>query len=184
MKIFDTHCHLALLYQDPIEQIRVIDEAKRVGVIALANISTNLMDFVDSYNNTKNIPNIFHTVGLSPSEVINPGKDWELKLEEYLSYPNVVGLGEIGLDYYHKYGDRNAQIEFFIRQLEIASNFSKPVIIHNRDSGNDMKGILKSKVTSGGIMHCFSENTDFAKEMIDLGLYISFASEKNHRRDK
>lgn len=184
MKIFDTHCHLALLYQDPIEQIRVIDEAKRVGVIALANISTNLMDFVDSYNNTKNIPNIFHTVGLSPSEVINPGKDWELKLEEYLSYPNVVGLGEIGLDYYHKYGDRNAQIEFFIRQLEIASNFSKPVIIHNRDSGNDMKGILKSKVTSGGIMHCFSENTDFAKEMIDLGLYISFAGNLTYRNAK
>ena len=184
MKIFDTHCHLALLYQDPIEQIRVIDEAKRAGVVALANISTNLIDFVDSYNNTKNIPNIFHTVGLSPSEVINPGKDWELKLEEYLSYPGVVGLGEIGLDYYHKYGDRNAQIEFFIRQLEIASNFNKPVIIHNRDSGNDMKGILKSKVTSGGIMHCFSENTDFAKEMIDLGLYISFAGNLTYRNAK
>ena len=184
MKIFDSHCHLALLYQDPIEQIRVIDEAKRAGVVALANISTNLIDFVDSYNNTKNIPNIFHTVGLSPSEVINPGKDWELKLEEYLSYPGVVGLGEIGLDYYHKYGDRNAQIEFFIRQLEIASNFNKPVIIHNRDSGNDMKGILKSKVTSGGIMHCFSENTDFAKEMIDLGLYISFAGNLTYRNAK
>ena len=184
MKIFDTHCHLALLYQDPIEQIRVIDEAKRAGVIALANISTNLIDFVDSYNNTKNIPNIFHTVGLSPSEVINPGKDWEMKLEEYLSYPSVVGLGEIGLDYYHKYGDRNAQIEFFIRQLEIASNFNKPVIIHNRDSGNDMKGILKSKVTSGGIMHCFSENTEFAKEMIDIGLYISFAGNLTYRNAK
>ena len=184
MKIFDTHCHLALLYQDPIEQIRVIDEAKRAGVVALANISTNLIDFVDSYNNTKNIPNIFHTVGLSPSEVINPGKDWEMKLEEYLSYPSVVGLGEIGLDYYHKYGDRNAQIEFFIRQLEIASNFNKPVIIHNRDSGNDMKGILKSKVTSGGIMHCFSENTEFAKEMIDIGLYISFAGNLTYRNAK
>ncbi len=184
MKLFDTHCHLALLYQDPIEQIRVVDEAKRAGVIALANISTNLIDFVDSYANTKNIQNVFHTVGLSPSEVINPGKDWELKLEEYLSYPNVVGLGEIGLDYFHKYGDRNAQIEFFIRQLEIASNFNKPVIIHNRDSGDDMKGILKSKVTSGGIMHCFSEDTEFAKEMIDIGLYISFAGNLTYRNAK
>ncbi len=184
MKLFDTHCHLALLYQDPIEQIRVIDEAKRAGVVALANISTNIIDFEESYANTKNVPNVYHTVGLSPSEVNNPGKDWDLKLEEYLTYPNVVGLGEIGLDYFHKYGDRNAQIEFFIKQLEIASKYNKPVIIHNRDSGNDMKGILKSKVTSGGIMHCFSEDTEFAKEMINLGLYISFAGNLTYRNAK
>src|SRR4030042_424996 len=184
MKLFDTHCHLALLYQDPIEQIRVIDEAKRAGVFALANISTNLIDFEESYANTKNVPNVYHTVGLSPSEVNNPGKDWESKLEEYLTYTNVVGLGEIGLDYFHKYGDRNAQIEFFIKQLEIASKYNKPVIIHNRDSGNDMKGILKSKVTSGGIMHCFSEDTEFAKEMINLGLYISFAGNLTYRNAK
>jgi len=184
MRLFDTHCHLALLYQDPIEQIRVVDEAKRSNVIGLANISTNLIDFFDSYKNTKNIPNIYHTVGLSPSEVNNPGKDWESKLEEGLSMPSVVGVGEIGLDYYHKYGDRNAQIELFIRQIEIAGNLNLPVIIHNRQAGDDMKSILKSKVTSGGIMHCFSEDTDFAKQMIDLGLYISFAGNLTYRNAK
>lgn len=184
MRLFDTHCHLALLYQDHIEQIRVIDEAKRAGVTKLANISTNLIDFFDSYKNTKNIPNIYHTIGLSPSEVNNPDKDWESKLEEGLSYPNVVGVGEIGLDYYHKYGDRNAQIELFIRQVEIASNFNLPVIIHNRQAGEDMRDILKSKITSGGIMHCFSEDTDFAKEMIDIGLYISFAGNLTYRNAK
>lgn len=184
MKLFDTHCHLALLYQDPIEQIRVVDEAKRVGVAGLANISTNLIDFYDSYNNTKNVLNVYHTVGLSPSEVNNPGKDWDLKLEECLSQPNVVGVGEIGLDYYHKYGDRNAQIELFIRQLEMASYHSLPVVIHNREAGEDMKNILRSKITSGGIMHCFSEDAGFAKEMIDLGLYISFAGNLTYRNAK
>lgn len=184
MRIFDTHCHLALLYQDPIEQIRVIDEAKRVGVEAMANISTNLIDFYDSYKNTKNFPYVFHTLGLSPSEVNNPGRDWESKLEESLSMPNVVGVGEIGLDYYHKYGDRDAQIELFIRQLEIASNFNLPVTIHNRQAGDDMKNILKSKISSGGIMHCFSEDTEFAKEMIDLGLFISFAGNLTYRNAK
>jgi len=184
MKLFDTHSHIALLYQDPIDQIRVIDEAKRNGVIGIANISTNIMDFIDSYRNTKNIPNVYHTVGLSPSEVLNPGKDWELKLEECLSNPKIVGVGEIGLDYYHKYGDRNAQIELFVRQLEIASHFNLPVVIHNREAGEDMKSILKSKVTCGGIMHCFSEDFDFAKEMLDLGLYISFAGNLTYRNAK
>jgi TatD DNase family protein len=185
MKLFDSHCHLALLYQDEVEQIRVIDEAKRNNVIGLANVSTNLPDFFSSYKNTKNIPNIFHTIGLSPSEVNNPGKDWEAKLEEGLSFPNVVGVGEIGLDYYHKYGDRNAQIEFFIKQLEIASNHNLPVIIHNRQAGDDTKNILKSKLSSaGGILHCFSEDIPFAKEMIDLGLYISFAGNLTYRNAK
>jgi TatD DNase family protein len=185
MRLFDSHCHLALLYQDEVEQIRVIDEARRNNVIGMANVSTNLPDFFSSYKNTKNIPNIFHTIGLSPSEVNNPGKDWEAKLEEGLSYPNVIGVGEIGLDYYHKYGDRNAQIEFFIKQLEIASNHNLPVIIHNRQAGEDTKNILKSKLSSaGGILHCFSEDTQFAKEMIDLGLYISFAGNLTYRNAK
>lgn len=185
MKLFDTHCHLALLYEEGLEQIRVVDEAKRNGVIGIANIATNLRDFFSGYKNTKNLKNVFHTIGLSPSEVINPGRDWEMQLEEGLSYPKVVGVGEIGLDYYHKYGDRNAQIEFFIRQLEIASNHNLPVVIHNREAGEDTRNILRSKLSSaGGILHCFSEDYQFAKDMIDLGLYISFAGNLTYRNAK
>lgn len=184
MRLFDTHCHLALLYQDPIEQIRVIDDAKRAGVIGIANISTNLIDFNSSYKNTKALPNVYHAVGLSPSEVNNLQDDWELQLKEALSQPKVIAVGEIGLDYYHKYGDRYAQIELFITQLEIASNLGLPVVIHNREAGNDMKEILKTKVSHGGIMHCFSEDVNFAKQMIDLGLYISFAGNLTYRNAK
>jgi len=185
MKLVDTHCHIALLYQDPIEQIRVIDDAKRAGVEIIINVTTNLPDFFSSYKNIKNIPNIYHTIGLSPAEVSNPGKDWELKLKEGLTYENVVAVGEIGLDYYHKYGDRNSQIEFFITQLEIASYNNLPVVIHNRDAGTDMKDILKSKAPAeGGVMHCFSEDIQFAKEMIDLGFYISFAGNLTYRNAK
>lgn len=185
MKLFDTHCHLALLYQDPVEQVRVVDEARRNSVAGIANIATNLADFFSCYKNTKNIANVFHTIGLSPSEVTNPGKDWESQLEEGLSYPKVVGIGEIGLDYFHRYGDRNAQIEFFIRQIEIASYHNLPVVIHNRQAGEDTKSILKSKLSSaGGILHCFSEDTKYALEMIDLGLYISFAGNLTYRNAK
>jgi TatD DNase family protein len=185
MKYFDTHCHIALLYQDPVEQIRVIDEAKRADVAAIANISTNLLDFDSSYQNTKHIPNIFHTIGLAPSEVNNPGRDWDMKLEEALSLPNVVGVGEIGLDYHHKYGDRNSQIELFIRQVEIAANHNLPVCIHNRMAGDDMRNILRSKqLPAGGIMHCFSEDSAFAMDMIELGLYISFAGNLTYRNAK
>ncbi len=185
MKLFDTHCHIALLYRDSIEQIRVIDDARRAGVVAIANISTNLADFEAAYKNTKHLKNVFHTVGISPSEVDNPGKEWEQTLKNYCKFDKVIGVGEIGLDYFHKYGDRNKQIELFIRQLEIAGAFSLPVVIHNREAGDDMKSILRSKISSsGGIMHCFSENTAFAYDMIDLGLYISFAGNLTYRNAK
>ena len=184
MRFVDTHCHLALLHDDPVAQTRVIDEAKRCGVSVIVNISTNLIDFFSSYKNTKNIPNIFHTVGLSPSEVNTHSKDWVNKLEEGLTYEKIVGVGEIGLDYYHQYGDKKTQIELFIKQLDIASDHNLPVVIHNREAGNDMRDILKSKKNVRGIMHCFSEDIDFAKEMISLGFYISFAGNLTYRNAK
>ncbi len=184
MRLVDTHCHLALLNEDPVTQTKAIDEAKRNGVSVIINISTNLMDFFSSYKNTKNIPNIFHTIGLSPSEVNSNNRDWVAKLEEGLSYEKVVGVGEIGLDYHHQYGDRNAQIELFIKQLDIASDHNLPVVIHNRLAGNDMRDILRSKKNVRGIMHCFSEGIDFAKDMIELGFYISFAGNLTYRNAK
>lgn len=185
MRICDTHCHIALLYQDSIEQIRVIDDAKRAGVEVIISVNTNLPDFISSYKNIKNIPNVYHTIGLSPSEVDNPGRDWDITLKEGLANPKVVGVGEIGLDYYHKYGDRNKQIEFFIQQLDIASDNNLPVVIHNREAKDDMKNILKSKIPSaGGVLHCYSEDYEFARDMINLGLYISFAGNLTYRNAK
>lgn len=185
MKICDTHCHIGLLYQNSIEQIRVIDDARRVGVDVLISVNTHLDDFFSTYKNIKNIPNVYHTIGLSPSEVDKPLRDWELSLKEGLTYPNVVAVGEIGLDYFHKYGDRNKQIEFFIKQLTIANDYHLPVVLHNRDAKDDMENILKSKLSSaGGVLHCFSEDYEYACKMIDLGLYISFAGNLTYRNAK
>ena len=125
---------------------------------------------------------MFHTIGLSPSEVLNPMKNWEERIEDVLTWDNVIGVGQIGLDYFHRYGDKNSQVEFFIRQLEIAEKANKPVVLHNREAGNDMLDILMSKTpSSGGILHCFSEDINYAYKIIDLGLYISFAGNLTFR---
>ncbi len=185
MRICDTHCHIGLLYQKSVEQIRVIDDARRVGVDVLISVNTNLSDFFSSYQNIKYIPNVYHTIGLSPAEVGKPLKDWDISLKEGLSYPNVVAVGEIGLDYFHKYGDRNKQIEFFIRQLSIASNHNLPAVLHNREARDDMESILRSNLSSaGGILHCFSEDYEYACKMFDLGVYISFAGNLTYRNAK
>lgn len=81
---------------------------------------------------------------------MHPGQDWELKIEEGVSLDRVIAIGETGLDYYRKFGDKNSQIELFIRQLELAAQYDLPVIIHNREAGADVLDILKNKLPPKG----------------------------------
>ena len=143
MKFFDTHAHIGLIYDDPIEQLRVIQQAKQAGVARIISINNSLMDFPKVYNTLKSVSGIYHAAGVAPSEVNNPGSDWINTLEKNLSLPRVIAVGETGLDYYKQFGDKRSQIELFITQLEIAQKHNLPVIIHNREAGKDVYDILQ-----------------------------------------
>ena len=108
MKFFDTHAHIGLIYDDPIEQLRVIQKAKQAGVQRIVSINNSLMDFPKVYNSLKSVPGLYHAVGVAPSEVTNPGPDYAATIEKYLELPNVVAVGETGLDYYKQFGDKRS----------------------------------------------------------------------------
>ena len=176
MQLFDTHAHIGLIYDDPIEQLRVIQQAKQAGVSRIVSINNSLHDFAKVYKNLKVMPGIYHAVGIAPSEVTNPGPDYISKIEEYLTYPNVIAVGETGLDYYKQFGDKRSQIELFIAQLELAQKHNLPVIIHNREAGKDVFDVLSEKIPdAGAIFHCYSENAEYAKKCLDMNVYFSFA---------
>ncbi len=182
MKLFDTHAHIGLITEDPIDQLIITQEAKQAGVSHILSICNNLSDFFQVYQNLSTATHIYHSIGVSPSEVTHPGREWENKIEEGIKLDRIVAIGEIGLDYYRKFGDKDSQIELFIRQLELAHQFDLPVVIHNREAGRDVLEILKDKLPpKGGVLHCYSENWDFAKEALDLNLYISFAGNVTYR---
>ncbi len=182
MKLFDTHAHIGLINEDPIEQLIIVQEAKQDSVTGIVSICNNLQDFFQVYDNLKTAGHVYHSVGVSPSEVANPGRDWEMKIEEGESFSGVVAVGEIGLDYYRKFGDKDSQIELFIHQLELAEKLDKPVIIHNREAGRDVLEILRERLPSkGGILHCYSEDWEYAQKALELNLYISFAGNVTYR---
>lgn len=182
MKLFDTHAHIGLIHDDPIEQLIITKEAKQAGVAHVVSICNNLQDFFQVYENLSTASHIYHSIGVSPSEVMHPGQDWELKIEKGVSFDRVIAIGETGLDYYRKFGDKNSQIELFIRQLELADQYNLPVIIHNREAGADVLDILKNKLPpKGGVLHCYSEDWNFAQEALNLNLYISFAGNVTYR---
>ncbi|MGL4987060.1 MAG: TatD family hydrolase [Treponemataceae bacterium] len=182
MQFFDTHAHIGLIYDDPIEQLRVIQEAKQAHVTRIISICNSLHDFAKVYPSLRSIPNIYHAVGVAPSEVTTPGKDWIQTIEESLKLPNVIALGETGLDYFRKFGDKTSQIELFITQLELAEKNNVPVIIHNRDAGKDILDILSERIPSAGaVLHCYSENAAYAKKALKYNIYFSFAGNLTYR---
>jgi TatD DNase family protein len=182
MQYFDTHAHLGLIVDDPIEQLIVIQEARQVSVSRIVSICNSLHDFTQVYENLKSAVNVYHAVGVSPSEVQNPGKDWLQIIEQSVQHPRVVAIGEIGLDYYRKFGDKKSQIELFITQLDLATKLNMPVIIHNRDAGHDVLDILRDRLPpKGGILHCYSEDAAYAQKALELNLYFSFAGNLTYR---
>jgi TatD DNase family protein len=182
MQYFDTHAHIGLICDDPIEQLIVIQEARQASVSRLVSICNSLHDFAKIYENLKSASNVYHAVGVSPSEVQNPGKDWAQTIEQRVTLPRVAAIGEIGLDYYRKFGDKNSQIELFITQLDLATKLNMPVIIHNRDAGHDVLDILRDRLPPrGGVLHCYSEDAEYARRALDLNLYFSFAGNLTYR---
>ena len=184
MQFFDTHAHIGLIYDDPIEQFRVIQQAKQAGVTRIISINNSLHDFKKEYAVLKSQKGIYHAVGVGPSEVNNPGQDWMKIIDESVKLPNVVAIGETGLDYFKQYGDKRRQIELFITQLELAEKYDLPVIIHNRDAGQDIFDILQDRLPSkGAIFHCYSENASYARMCLDKGMnvYFSFAGNLTYR---
>ncbi len=182
MRYFDTHAHIGLITEDPIDQLIVVQEARQEGVHHLVTVSNNLVDFAQLYENLKTESQVFHSIGISPSSVVQPGEDWEAKIMEGTRLERVVAIGEIGLDYYRKFGDRDSQVELFIRQLELADKLGFPVIIHNRDAGSDVLEILRERLPRrGGILHCYSEDYEYARKALDLNLWISFAGNVTYR---
>ncbi|MDY3939365.1 MAG: TatD family hydrolase [Spirochaetia bacterium] len=182
MNLFDTHAHIGLIHDDPIEQLIVTKEAKQADVKYIISICNNIKDFGAIYDNLTLADNVLYAVGLSPAEVDNLPSNWEEQIIANAAKAKVVAIGETGLDYYRKFGNKNAQIELFRRQLTLAEKLNKPVIVHNREAGEDIYNILKTNIPSkGAVLHCYSEDWNYAKKILDLNVMFSFAGNLTYK---
>ncbi len=182
MKIFDTHAHLGLIHNDPVELLRVLQQAEAKGVNKIVSICNSLRDFEDTYNKLKNEVQVLHAIGISPSQVTSCPKDWRKTIAQKIVECPIIAIGETGLDYCKRYGDKRSQIELFIAHLDLASQYNLPVIIHNREAGKDILNILKDRIPKdGAVFHCYSEDVEFAKQAISLPVFFSFAGNVTYK---
>lgn len=174
--LFDTHAHLddKRFDDDRDELIRGLPERGVSRVITPGidvDSSKKCVDLADKYDI------VYAGVGIHPHEASKLEDNYLDQLRTMAQNKKVVAIGEIGLDYYYDFSPRDIQKQRFIEQIELAAELKLPIIIHNRDSHEDMLNILREhkELINGGVMHCFSGSWEMAKIVLDLGLYISLA---------
>ncbi len=171
----DTHSHLFLPnFENDLDE--VIERAKLNKVDYIIVPATDIATAKQSLRLADKYDLIYAAVGVHPHDTKDWDTSWLQEIEELSKHPKVVAIGEIGLDYYYDFSPKEKQIEAFKAQLELAIKLKLPVVIHNRDSDEDMMKIVSSYCGNDlrAQFHCFNSSLDDALEYIKMNHIISF----------
>lgn len=173
--LVDSHCHIPLIEMEGGAEA-VIGAAQAAGVVHLLCVSVDLESFPEIRQLAQSYACVSASVGVHPnsSPNIEPTEEVLLKLAQD---PAVIAIGETGLDYYRSEGDLAWQQQRFRTHIRAAREIGKPLIIHSREARGDVINILAEEGAQavGGVMHCFVEDFETAKQAMDLNFYISFS---------
>lgn len=184
MTIFDTHAH----YDDPRfegDLDTLLTGLPQKGVCNVINIGCDVptsqlcLDIADRYDYC------YAAVGIHPQDSGKAAEGDIDRLRQLAKHPKAVAIGEIGLDYHYDFAPHEVQIEWFERQLDLAKELNKPVIIHEREAVADCLEVIRKRTDVKGVFHCYSGSWETAKELLKRGYYLSFTGVltfKNARR--
>lgn len=179
MQLIDTHVHLNFdVFQEDLEAVSA--RWQTAGISKLVHSCVHPEEFESIKQLCQKFPQLYCAVGLHPLDVDKwqGEKTYNQILEIAQSDDKVVAIGELGLDFY-KDNQKELQIEVLWRQLDIAHQLNKPVIIHCRDAASTLQNVLyqfkQEKGELNGVMHCWAGNPEETQWFLDLGMYISFS---------
>ena len=171
----DTHAHLfSDNFKDDVDE--VINRAKENGVDFIIVPATDLATAKEAISLAEKYDQIYATVGIHPHDTKDWSESFIPQIEELAKHPKVIAIGEIGLDYYYDFSPKDQQIKAFKSQLDLALKLELPVVIHNRDSDEDMMDIIQSYCGTGlkAQFHCFNGSLSDAIEFMKMSHFISF----------
>jgi TatD DNase family protein len=177
MKLVDTHCHLCSEKLSH-EASELISRAREASVAKIINITFDRDTFLRGLEQVKLHPELALTVGIQPHDADQFNETFATEIETVASaHKDVVAIGEIGLDGFHKFVDMPTQIKCFEAFLEMALRCNLPVVVHVRETFTDVYERLKWFSNRGGtgVIHCFTGSLDEGKAFLDLGFYLSFS---------
>jgi TatD DNase family protein len=175
VNLTDSHCHLDNEQFDE-DREAVIDRARAAGVDCMMAIGTGdgPPDLEAGIRLADRYPFVYATVAVHPHEASKATDETFERMRELSQHPKVLAIGEMGLDYHYDFSPRDVQRAVFERQLHLAAEAQKPIVIHTREAWADTLEALRSNWRGEGIMHCFTGDEDQAREALDLGFYLSF----------
>ncbi len=171
--MIETHCHLDYLKARPLEETLRLSRA--AGVVQFVTIAVSPDNLDRALEIAQGHDDIHCTQGIHPHDARLYTPQVEAKIQHNLGHEKVIAVGEIGLDYHYDNSPREIQQEVFRRQLEIAIQNDKPVVIHTRDADQDTADILKAmapRLERKGVVHSFTSSEELAKTVLALGFYI------------
>lgn len=170
--IINTHSHVNMLRETNIDEAVQNAIDNKIVTIVPSSTAEDIFEtdkFIQKYND------VYGYVGVFPEEVKTFTDKTLSDMEEIIKHnPKIIGIGEVGLDYYWDKSFKERQKEVFIKQIEFANQMNLPLNIHSREAHFDTLEILKKyNKNSTAILHCFSGSLEFAKECIKEGIYIA-----------
>ncbi|NLZ81583.1 MAG: TatD family hydrolase [Clostridiales bacterium] len=171
--IFDTHSH----YDDEAfdkDREALLESLPQNGISHIVNIGASIETTKNTIELTNKYDFIYGAAGVHPSETAELNEENFAWLREVLKLPKIVAVGEIGLDYFWDTPDRQIQRIWFERQMELAKEVGKPMVIHSRDAAKETFDMIVAAGGKdiGGVIHCYSSSLEMAKEYVKLGFYI------------
>ena len=174
--MIDTHAHINTdKFDEDIDL--VIENAKKAGLehIIIPGIEVaefgSIIDLVDKYPDY-----LYCGIGIHPHSAKEINDEVLDKIESLASHNNVVAIGEMGLDYYYDFNPKDIQKVAFIKQIQLSKKLNLPIIVHNRESDEDLLNILDNEQDGKlhGVIHCFSSDMETLNRAIKIGMHISF----------
>ncbi len=175
--LVDSHCHLDFpAFADDLEQ--VMARARAAGVGAVQTISTRLSGFEDVLAIARRFEGVSCSVGVHPHNVADEGVAGAARLEALAAAPEVIGIGETGLDFHYQHSPRALQEASFRQHIAAARATGLPLIVHSRAADDDTMAILEEEMGRGafaGLIHCFSASRELAERSLAIGFFLSVA---------
>jgi TatD DNase family protein len=168
--VIDTHAHLDAC-EEPADEL--VARAREAGVGRIVSIGSGLDSCRETLAIAARHEGVFAALGVHPHQAADPDAEQLRELLELLRDDTAVAVGETGLDYYRDYASRDRQLALFERQLELAAELGKPVVIHTRAASDDTAAALEP-FSGTVVLHCFSA-PELLPVALDRGYYVSFA---------
>jgi TatD DNase family protein len=154
------------------DRLAVLQRAAEAGVCQLILIGSDIAESKQNIEFCQQYSGCFSTAGVHPHQAAKVESDWLSQLATLLNAPEIVALGECGLDFNRDFSPRPVQQQIFAEQLQLAKDCAKPVYLHERDAFDTQLAMLKEHQISLGVAHCFTGDTNQLKAWLDLGLYV------------